>query len=49
MPPAHSDFAAATIAGAQRAVMECGTHLCLWVHPEAAAAQARALELLRAN
>jgi pimeloyl-ACP methyl ester carboxylesterase len=49
VPPAHSDFAAATIPGAERVVMERGTHLCLWVHPEAEATQTRAIEVLRAN
>ena len=49
VPPAHSDFAAATIPGAERIVMERGTHLCLWVHPDAEATQARAIEVLRSN
>lgn len=46
VPPDHSDHAAATIPGADRIVLERGTHLALWVHPEATAAQARALALL---
>ena len=48
VPPGHSDFAAATVPGAERVVLDRGTHLCLWVHPEAGAAQARVLDLLRA-
>jgi pimeloyl-ACP methyl ester carboxylesterase len=49
VPRAHSDFAAAEIPGAERLVMSHGTHLSLWVHPDAEAAQARALEVLRSN
>jgi len=45
--PAHSEHAAATIPGAQRLVMDQGTHLCLFVHPDAAAAQAQAAMTLR--
>lgn len=47
VPPEHSDFAAAAIPGAERVVLNRGTHLCLWVHPDAGAAQARVLDLLR--
>lgn len=47
VPPQHSDYAAATIPGAERLVMERGTHLSLFVHPDSAAAQRRALEMLR--
>jgi pimeloyl-ACP methyl ester carboxylesterase len=49
VPPAHSEFAAGAIAGAERAVMDRGTHLSLWVHPEAESVQARATELLRGS
>ncbi|HYI81028.1 MAG TPA: alpha/beta fold hydrolase [Thermoleophilaceae bacterium] len=45
--PAHSDHAAATIPGAEHVVLSRGTHLALWVHPDVAAAQARAIDLLR--
>lgn len=46
--PEYSDHAAAAIPGAQRLVMARGTHLCLFAHPDAAAAQARVVEHLRA-
>jgi len=46
VPPRHSAYAAATIPGAERLVMERGTHLCLFAHPDCAVAQARALETL---
>jgi pimeloyl-ACP methyl ester carboxylesterase len=45
VPPGHSDHAAAAIPAAEHLVMGHGTHLCLFVHPEARAAQARVLEL----
>lgn len=47
VPPQHSNYAAATIPGAEQVLMERGTHLSLFVHPDSAAAQARALEALR--
>jgi pimeloyl-ACP methyl ester carboxylesterase len=47
VPPQHSDYAAARIPGAEQLVMERGTHLSLFVHPDSAAAQARAVETLR--
>jgi pimeloyl-ACP methyl ester carboxylesterase len=47
VPPEHSDHAVATIAGAERLTMNRGTHLCLFVHPECGAAQARAIATLR--
>jgi pimeloyl-ACP methyl ester carboxylesterase len=48
VPPDHGEHAAATIPDAEHLVMEGGTHLSLWVHPDAANAQARAVEKLRA-
>jgi pimeloyl-ACP methyl ester carboxylesterase len=45
--PAHSEHAATTIPGAELLVMDRGTHLCLFVHPDAASAQARVVEQLR--
>jgi pimeloyl-ACP methyl ester carboxylesterase len=45
--PAHTDTAAAGIAGAERVSLEAGTHLALWVHPECHAIQRRAADLLR--
>jgi pimeloyl-ACP methyl ester carboxylesterase len=47
VPPEHSDLAASTIPGAERLVMERGTHLALWTHPDAGSAQADALAMLR--
>ena len=47
VPPSHSDHAAATIPGAERMVLEGGTHLALWVHPDAEATQARVAAALR--
>lgn len=44
--PAHSRYAAASIPGAELLVLETGTHLALYTHPDAYAAQARAVELL---
>lgn len=48
VPAAHSDHAATTIPEAEHLVMERGTHLCLFVHPDAEAAQARAVTKLGA-
>jgi pimeloyl-ACP methyl ester carboxylesterase len=45
--PDHSDHAARTIPGAEQLVMDRGTHLCLFVHPDAAQAQARVVAHLR--
>jgi pimeloyl-ACP methyl ester carboxylesterase len=36
----HSEYAAETIPGAERLIMDRGTDLCLFVHPEAHIAQA---------
>lgn len=47
VPPSHSHHAAETIPGAELLVMEKGTHLALFAHPEARAAQARVVEFLR--
>lgn len=47
VPPAHPDFAAATIPGAEHLVIPRGTHLALWVHPDAAQSQQRVIEFLR--
>jgi pimeloyl-ACP methyl ester carboxylesterase len=48
VPPEHSEHAAATIPSAELLVLEGGTHLAFYTHPDAEAAQARAVELLRA-
>jgi pimeloyl-ACP methyl ester carboxylesterase len=47
VPPEHSGYAATAIPDAERLIMDRGTHLCLFVHPEAEAAQARVVEKLR--
>jgi pimeloyl-ACP methyl ester carboxylesterase len=47
VPPDFSDFAVATIPDAELLTLDGGTHLAFYTHPDAAAAQARALELLR--
>ena len=47
VPPAHSHHAADTIPGATSLVIEHGTHLALFAHPDAAAAQTHVIELLR--
>lgn len=47
VPPEHSDHAAATIPGAERLLMDHGTHLSLFAHPDAEAVQARAVAKLR--
>lgn len=45
VPPAQSAFAAATIPGAELLTLDTGTHLALYTHPGAAAAQARVVDL----
>lgn len=45
VPPGHSDYAAAAIPAAEHLVMSQGTHLCLFVHPEAHTAQAKVVDL----
>lgn len=45
--PAYSDHAVGTIPGAELLTLAGGTHLAFYTHPEAGAAQARALEFLR--
>ena len=45
--PAYSAFAAASIPGAELLTLDTGTHLALFTHPAAAAAQARVVEFLR--
>ncbi|WP_285658421.1 alpha/beta hydrolase [Actinomycetospora sp. NBRC 106375] len=46
LPPAQSTFAADTIPGAELLTLDSGTHLALYTHPDAAAAQARVVEFL---
>jgi pimeloyl-ACP methyl ester carboxylesterase len=45
--PMHSKRAAEQIPGAEHLEIVCGTHFALFAHPEAADAQARAIEVLR--
>ena len=47
VPPRHSELAAARIPGAERLVMQRGTHLCRFAHPDADEAQARVAAHLR--
>ena len=47
VPPEHGEHAAATIPGAELLTMDRGTHLSLFVHPDARAAQAQAVAALR--
>jgi pimeloyl-ACP methyl ester carboxylesterase len=46
--PSYSEYAVATIPGAQSLVLPGGTHLAFFTHSDAGQAQARALALLRA-
>jgi pimeloyl-ACP methyl ester carboxylesterase len=46
VPIEHSDYAAETIAGADKIVMEGGTHLSLFAHPDAASVQAQVVAKL---
>ncbi len=46
VPPDYSELAASTIPGAELVVLEGGTHLAFYTHPEAEATQARAIEFL---
>ena len=45
--PDHSQHAAATIPGAELLLLDSGTHLAFFTHPDADAAQARAHDFLR--
>ncbi|MGE0026694.1 MAG: alpha/beta fold hydrolase [Thermoleophilia bacterium] len=45
--PDHTEHAAATLPHAEVMVLETGTHLAFYTHPDAARAQARAAEVLR--
>jgi pimeloyl-ACP methyl ester carboxylesterase len=46
VPPEFSDHAVATLPHAELLTLDGGTHLAFYTHPDAAAAQARALALL---
>ncbi len=45
--PSQSDYAAATVPGARRIVMEKATHVSLFAHPDAKKVQAQVVECLR--
>lgn len=47
VPPSHSEFAVKMIPKAQKIVLEHGTHLALFVHPEARKTQKQVCEFLR--
>ncbi|GAA4879916.1 alpha/beta fold hydrolase [Actinomycetospora straminea] len=47
VPPADSTFAADTIPDAELLTLDTGTHLALYTHPDAAAAQARVVAFLQ--
>lgn len=47
VPPSHSEYAAKVIPKAQKMILENGTHLALFVHPEARKVQKRVCEWLR--
>lgn len=49
VPPAQSTFAAAAIPGAELLTLDTGTHLALYTHPDAAAAQKRVVDHLMRN
>ncbi len=46
--PEYSDYAQARLPNAERIAMDRGTHLCLFAHPDARAAQARVVAHFRA-
>ncbi len=47
VPAEHSDYTAATNAGANKIVVDGVTHLSLFAHPDATLVQARAVAKLR--
>jgi pimeloyl-ACP methyl ester carboxylesterase len=47
VPPAQSELASATVPGAGKLAIEKGTHLALFAHPQAKAAQAQVVEFLK--
>ncbi|AEA28488.1 alpha/beta hydrolase fold protein [Pseudonocardia dioxanivorans CB1190] len=49
LPPEHSWYAARTIPGAELLSLDTGTHLALYTHPDAAAAQTHVVEFLLAG
>ena len=49
VPPDHSDYAASTIPGAKLLVLDRGSHLALYTHPDAEATQRQVIDFLRPN
>ena len=49
LPPEHGWYAARTIPGAELLRLDTGTHLALYTHPDAAAAQTHVVEFLLAG
>lgn len=49
LPPEHGWYAARTIPGAELLSLDSGTHLALYTHPDAAAAQTHVVEFLLAG
>ncbi|GAA4854695.1 alpha/beta fold hydrolase [Pseudonocardia benzenivorans] len=49
LPPEHGWYAARTIPGAELLSLDTGTHLALYTHPDAAAAQTHVVEFLLAG
>lgn len=47
VPPTHSQHAATAITDAQAIVLPRGTHVALWIHPEAVTAQERVIAHMR--
>lgn len=47
--PEYSDFAAATIPGAELITLDAGTHLALYTHPDAEATQQKVIDFLAAH
>jgi pimeloyl-ACP methyl ester carboxylesterase len=49
LPPSQSYYAARAIPGAELLSLDAGTHLAIYTHPDAAAAQTHVVELLLAG
>ena len=47
VPPDHAEYAAATIPGAKLIVLDRGSHLALYTHPDAETTQREVIEFLR--
>jgi pimeloyl-ACP methyl ester carboxylesterase len=49
VPPDHSEYAASTIPGARLIVLDRGSHLALYTHPDAEATQREVIDFLRSG